>query len=36
MSKAKVAVIRTKPGTVLDDIVRLFELAGGPAALEKA
>ena len=36
MSKAKVAVIRTKPSTVLDDVVRLFELAGGPAALDKS
>ena len=33
MSKAKVAIIRTRPETVLDDVVRLFELADGPAAL---
>jgi len=36
MTKAKVAVIRTKPETVLDDIGRLFELAGGPSALDKS
>ncbi|MGA2587399.1 MAG: DUF362 domain-containing protein [Candidatus Aminicenantales bacterium] len=36
MSRTKVAVIRTKPATVLDDIGRLFELAGGPAALDKS
>jgi len=35
MSRAKVAVIRTKPETVLEDVVRLFDLAGGPAALDK-
>jgi uncharacterized protein (DUF362 family) len=36
MTKAKVAVLRTTPATVLDDIARLFELAGGTAALDKA
>jgi uncharacterized protein (DUF362 family) len=35
MSKARVAVLRTKPETVLKDIVRLFEIASGPAALDK-
>jgi uncharacterized protein (DUF362 family) len=35
MSKAKVALIRTAPATVLDDVGRLFELAGGPSALDK-
>ena len=34
MSKAKVAIIRTRPETVLDDIIRLFELADGPRSLE--
>jgi uncharacterized protein (DUF362 family) len=29
MSKARIAVIRTKPDTVLNDTVKLFELAGG-------
>jgi uncharacterized protein (DUF362 family) len=33
--KSKVAVLRTKPETVLEDYQRLFELAGGPAALDK-
>ncbi len=33
MKKAKVALLSTTPETVLDDIVRLFELAGGPSAL---
>jgi uncharacterized protein (DUF362 family) len=36
VSKAKVAVIRTKPATVIEDVIRLFELAGGPAALDKS
>jgi uncharacterized protein (DUF362 family) len=36
VSKAKVAVLRTKPETVLDDIVRLFELGGGPGALDRS
>ncbi|RPI22371.1 MAG: DUF362 domain-containing protein [Chloroflexota bacterium] len=31
--KSKVAVLFTKPGTVLDDYQRLFELAGGAQAL---
>jgi len=35
MSKAKVAILETRPATVLDDHVRLFELAGGPAALAR-
>jgi len=35
MNKARVAVLRTKPETVLKDIVRLFEIASGPAALDK-
>jgi uncharacterized protein (DUF362 family) len=35
MSKAKVALIRTAPATVLEDIGRLFELAGGPSALDR-
>ncbi|RPH58937.1 MAG: DUF362 domain-containing protein [Chloroflexi bacterium] len=33
-TKAKVAVLYTKPETVLQDYQRLFELAGGPAALD--
>jgi len=36
MSKAKVAVLRTKPGTVLADVVRAFELGGGATALDKS
>jgi uncharacterized protein (DUF362 family) len=35
MSKSKVAIIRTKPGTVMEDINRLFELADGPSSLNK-
>ena len=35
MSKAKVAVLRTTPKTVLDDIARLFDLGGGKAALDR-
>jgi intein/homing endonuclease len=31
--KSRVAVLRTRPETVLDDYVRLFELAGGRQAL---
>ena len=31
MGKAKVAILKTGPQTVLDDYVRLFELGGGPA-----
>jgi uncharacterized protein (DUF362 family) len=34
MSRAKVAVIRVSPGTVLEDIDRLHELAGVSAALD--
>jgi len=34
MPKAKVAVLRTSPETVLDDITRLFELAGGRRYLD--
>ncbi len=33
-SRSKVAVLRTQPETVLDDYGRLFELAGGPQALD--
>jgi uncharacterized protein (DUF362 family) len=33
MSTAKVAVLRTQPDTILHDYQRLFELAGGAAAL---
>ena len=36
MKKAKVAILRTRPETVLDDYVRLFELAGGPAQLDRS
>ena len=32
-SRAKVAVLRTQPETVLQDYQRLFELAGGAEAL---
>jgi uncharacterized protein (DUF362 family) len=35
MTKSKVAILRTKPETVLADHHRLFELAGGPEALDK-
>jgi uncharacterized protein (DUF362 family) len=34
--KAKVALLKTSPPTVLDDISRIFELADGPTALDKA
>jgi hypothetical protein len=34
-SKARVAVLRTQPETVLEDLGRLFELAGGPQALDR-
>jgi uncharacterized protein (DUF362 family) len=34
LSKARVAMIRTRPETVLDDVVRLFELADGPRSLK--
>ena len=33
-TRAKVAVLRTQPGTVLHDYQRLFELAGGAEALD--
>ncbi len=36
MVKAKVALLSTSPSSVLDDIGRLFELAGGPQSLDKA
>ena len=36
MAKAKVAVLHTTPETVLTDYQRLFELAGGPQALDKS
>ena len=36
MSKAKVALLQTSPASVLDDIVRLFELADGPKSLDQA
>ncbi len=35
MNKAKVAILRTRPETVLDDTVRLFEIGGGKKALDK-
>jgi len=34
MTKAKVAILRTKPSTVLEDTVRLFELADGKQHLQ--
>ena len=34
MGGPKVAVLYTRPETVLDDYQRLFELADGPAALD--
>lgn len=33
-TRSKVAVLRTQPGTVLEDYQRLFELAGGAEALD--
>lgn len=33
-TRARVAVLRTEPETVLEDYQRLFELAGGPEALD--
>jgi uncharacterized protein (DUF362 family) len=33
-NRAQVAVLRTRPETVLEDYQRLFELAGGPQALD--
>ena len=35
MTKSKVAILRVRPDTVLDDIERLFDLAGGKDALKK-
>ncbi len=35
MTKAKVAIVRTTPETVLDDTIRAFELGGGAEALDK-
>jgi len=35
MTKSKVAVIKTKPGTVLEDFQRLTELAGMPEVLDR-
>ena len=35
MKRSKVAIIRTKPETVLEDTIRLFELADGAACLQK-
>jgi uncharacterized protein (DUF362 family) len=35
MARAKVAVLRTRPETVLDDYARLFELAGAKSALDR-
>jgi len=34
MAKSKVAIIRTKPAQVLEDTVRLFEIADGPKSLD--
>jgi uncharacterized protein (DUF362 family) len=34
MTRATVALVRTRPETVLDDVVKAFELAGGPASLD--
>ena len=33
-TRSTVAILRTKPETVLEDYQRLFHLAGGPAALD--
>ncbi|MBN1318490.1 MAG: DUF362 domain-containing protein, partial [Anaerolineales bacterium] len=33
-TRATVAVLRTQPETILEDYQRLFDLAGGPAALD--
>jgi len=35
MGKAKVAILRTKPASAVEDYVRLFELGGGPEALRR-
>lgn len=34
-ARSRVAVLRTQPETILQDYQRLFELAGGPSALDK-
>src|SRR6187399_2024821 len=36
MAKSKVAVVRVKPETILEDIDRLHELAGVQAAMDKS
>ena len=36
MSKAKVAILRTTPRTILDDTIRLFELGGGAEHLDRS
>jgi len=36
LSKAKVAVLKTSPARVLEDIGRLFELADGPKSLDRS
>jgi uncharacterized protein (DUF362 family) len=36
LSRAKVALLKTSPAGVLDDIGRLFELAEGPKSLDRA
>jgi uncharacterized protein (DUF362 family) len=36
MPKAKVAILRTSPATVLEDHARLFALADGPRALDRS
>ena len=36
MPRALVAILRTRPESVLEDTVRVFELGGGPAALHRA
>jgi len=35
MKRATVAIVRTRPETVLDDTVRAFELGGGPDSLKR-
>ncbi|MBN2370233.1 MAG: DUF362 domain-containing protein [Vicinamibacteria bacterium] len=35
MSRARVAIVRTKPESVLEDYVRAFELGDGPRVLDK-
>jgi uncharacterized protein (DUF362 family) len=36
MTKTKVAILRTSPATVLDDYIRLFELADGTGHMDKS